>query len=346
MDINYYKKIQNVYGTKNKREKELVKVNHEMSKHFEDTFGTDDVLLNGTLTKLMIIKDTDGNTYKKKIKSKKEDRFNIGDYVQWNNQIWLITLVDSDERTWNRGYMYLCTLPLRWQNSKGEIIERWAYAEDFTKYSSGVTGNMTIKIGDNQYGLILPIDEETKKLKRDMRFSIDFDDSEFPDVYKLTNKKSNLTNDIYFGRGGTITLTMSFDSFNKDTDKKVVLETGQEVWICNYNNFSSTILPIVHIPDESTYLSAIISGNKNLRNGYNRIYTVNFKDTNNNVVDWNDVNFQWNIVADFEVVQKKYDNKIELSVDNEDLVDVKSSFLLQILINNLVISEIKINISE
>ena len=69
MDINYFMKIQNAYGTKNRREKELVKINNEMSRHFEDTYGTVDILLNGTPTKLMIIKDTDNNTFKKKIKS-------------------------------------------------------------------------------------------------------------------------------------------------------------------------------------------------------------------------------------------------------------------------------------
>ena len=37
MDINYFMKVQNAYGTKNRREKELAKVNSQMAKHFEDT---------------------------------------------------------------------------------------------------------------------------------------------------------------------------------------------------------------------------------------------------------------------------------------------------------------------
>ena len=233
MDINYFMKIQNAYGTKSRREKELVKINHEMSKHFEDTFDTEEVLLNDIPTQLMIIKDTDGNTFKKKIKSVHGNKFNLGDYVKWNNQMWLITLVDVDEKTWNRGYMYLCTVPLRWQNLEGKIIERWVYAEDFTKYSNGVTGNNTITVGDNQYGLTLPVDEETKRLKRDMRFPMDFDDSEQPDIYKLTNRKVKLSDNQYFGRGGTMVVTMSFDAFNPNNDKKVTMENGQEVWICN-----------------------------------------------------------------------------------------------------------------
>ena len=58
-----------------------------------------------------------------------------------------------------------------------------------SKYSSGVKGNSTITIGDNQYGLTLPIDDETKRLKRDMRFPIDLEDAGQPDIYVLTNRK-------------------------------------------------------------------------------------------------------------------------------------------------------------
>ena len=344
MDINYFKKIQNAYGTKSRREKELVKINHEMSKHFEDTFDTEEVLLNDIPTQLMIIKDTDGNTFKKKIKSVHGNKFNLGDYVKWNNQMWLITLVDVDEKTWNRGYMYLCTVPLRWQNSEGKIIERYVYAEDFTKYSNGVTGNNTITIGDNQYGLTLPVDEETKKLKRDMRFPMDFDDSEQPDIYKLTNRKVKLSDNQYFGRGGTMVVTMSFDAFNTNEDKKVVMENGQEVWICNYNNSTSPLPPIPQPPNETTDLRCVISGNTNLKNGYRRSYTVTFTDKDSNSIDWQKVNYQWKVVSDFEVKQTITDNKITVSINDENLIGC--SFLVQIVVGEIVLSDIKINIVE
>lgn len=341
-------KIQNAYGTKNKREKELAKVNREMSKHFEDTFDTEEVLINDVPTELMIIKDTDGNTFKKKIKTKHEDKFNLGDYVLWNNQIWLITLVDVDDKTWNRGYMYLCTVPLRWQNSEGKIIERFAYSEDFTKYSSGVTGNNTIKIGDNQYGLTLPIDSETKKLNRDMRFPIDFDDSEQPDIYMLTNRKVNLNNNEYFGRGGTMILTMSFNSFNQNEDKHITMDNGKEVWICNYKDTGSTPTPpSPSNPDETTVLiNAAIQGKKELKCGFPRSYTAVLSDKDGNVISWDNTKYDWNVVSDFDVLQTVDGNKIELCVEDERLID--SSFLLQ-LINKLdgtVLAEIRISIVE
>ena len=344
MDINYFMKIQNAYGTKSRREKELVKINHEMSKHFEDTFDTEEVLLNDIPTQLMIIKDTDGNTFKKKIKSVHGNKFNLGDYVKWNNQMWLITLVDVDEKTWNRGYMYLCTVPLRWQNLEGKIIERWVYAEDFTKYSNGVTGNNTITVGDNQYGLTLPVDEETKRLKRDMRFPMDFDDSEQPDIYKLTNRKVKLSDNQYFGRGGIMVVTMSFDAFNPNDDKKVTMENGQEVWICNYNNSHTPLPPTPSEPDETTDLRCVISGNTNLKNGYYRKFITNFTDKNGNAVDWHVVNYQWNILSDFEVKHTIVDNKITISVNDENLIG--GSFLVQIVVNKTVLSGIKVTIVE
>lgn len=344
MDINYFMKIQNAYGTKSRREKELVKINHEMSKHFEDTFDTEEVLLNDIPTQLMIIKDTDGNTFKKKIKSVHGNKFNLGDYVKWNNQMWLITLVDVDEKTWNRGYMYLCTVPLRWQNLEGKIIERWVYAEDFTKYSNGVTGNNTITVGDNQYGLTLPVDEETKRLKRDMRFPMDFDDNEQPDIYKLTNRKVKLSDNQYFGRGGTMVVTMSFDAFNPNDDKKVTMKNGQEVWICNYNNSHTPLPPTPSEPNETTDLRCVISGNTNLKNGYRRSYSVTFTDTNGNAVDWKNVDYKWKIISDFDVKQTFIDNKITVSVNDENLIG--GSFLVQIVVGESVLLEVKVNIVE
>lgn len=341
MDMNYFMKIQNAYGTNSHREKELTKINSQMQKHFEDTYDTEDVLINGSPSKLMIIKDTDGNTFKKKIKACRDDKFNLGDYVLWNNQYWLITLLDPDEKTWNRGYMYLCTVPLRWQNSDGKIVERWAYSEDFTKYSSGIAGNNILKIGDNQYGLTLPIDSETKKLNRDKRFAIDFDDTEKPDIYILSNRKVNLNNNQYFGRGGIMTTTMSFDAFNPSKDKHIELENGSQVWICDYH--SPTEPPAPPTSNETTDLSISISGGTTLRCGRVKSWAVKFRDKDGNEVT--DCDFNWNVVSDFDVAQNVTGQKIQLKVDEEDCID--SSFLLQVVnVNNMVISEVEIVVTE
>ncbi len=344
MNISYFQKINNTYKSKSRQETDLYLLNRHVDECFADTVDYHVVKRNGEPFELLIIKDTDNNTFKKKIKSRPSDKFNLGDYIEWNNQIWLVTLVDTDDKTYHSGYMYLCTVPLRWQNSEGKIIERYVYAEDFTKYSNGVTGNNTITIGDNQYGLTLPVDDETKKLKRDMRFPMDFDDSEQPDIYKLTNRKVKLSDNQYFGRGGTMIVTMSFDAFNPNDDKKVTLEDGQEVWICNYNNSHTPLPPTPPEPDETTDLRCVISGNTNLKNGYRRSYTVTFTDKDSNSIDWQKVNYQWKVVSDFEVKQTITDNKITVSVNDENLIG--GSFLVQIVVGEIVLSDIKINIVE
>lgn len=346
MDISYFQKINNTYKSKSKQETDLYLLNRHVDECFADTIDYHIVKRNGKPFELLIIKDTDGNTFKKKIKSKHSTPFNLGDYIEWNNQIWLITLLDSDDKTYHSGYMYLCTVPLRWQNSEGKIIERFAYSEDFTKYSNGTTGNDTITIGDNQYGLTLPIDSETRKLTRDMRFPIDFDDVEKPDIYELTNRKVNLNNNEYFGRGGIMILTMSYDAFNADEDKRVVMDNGKEVWICNYIDISTPTPPQPPNTNETADLSITISGNINLKVGFSRTYTAVLNDKHGNAVQWNDVLYGWNVVSEFDVEQIVNDNKISLVVEDDSLAG--ESFLLQIirLNNNSIIAEIEITLID
>lgn len=337
MDLSYFQKINNTFGSKSKQETELHLLNRHVENYFDDNIDYQRVKRNGVDYELIVVKDTEGNTFKKKIKCRPSQPFNLGDYIEWGNQIWMVVLLDPDDKTYRSGYMYLCTLPLRWQSKTGDIIERWCYSEDFTKYSNGTTGNSTITVGDNQYGLTIPIDDETKQLKRDMRFAIDFEDAIEPDIYALTNRKTQLNNNRYFGCGGTMILTMSFDAFNANEDKLITLEDGTQAWICNYH---SPINPPV--PDETTDLSVSISGGTTLRCGRSKTWTVKFTDKDGNEVT--DCNFKWDVVSDFAVTQTTDAQKIQLRVDDENYIG--SSFLLQVTIDDSIVAEIEITITE
>ena len=61
-------------------------------------------------------------------------------------------------------------------------------------------------------------------------------------------------------------------------------------------------------------------------------------------IDWKNIYFKWNIISDFDVVKNIYEDKIEIIVDNEGYID--SSFLLQIIINDNVDSEMKISVID
>lgn len=284
MDLSYFQKLNNTYGSSSHQETDLYLLNRQVDRCFADTIDYHIVKKNGLPFELIIIKDTDGNTFKKKIKSKHEQPFNLGDYIEWNNQIWIITLIDPDEKVYHSGYMYLCTTILRWQNSLGQIIERFAYMEDFTKYSDGTSGNATMTLGDNQYGAIIPIDIETRQLKRDMRFVIDFDSSEQPDVYKLTNRKVSLNNNEYFGRGGTMVAAFSYTEFNKEKDKHINFN-GKDVWICDYISPTAPPDPQTN-PDKTTVHLTISSTKDKLKVGGNYTnFTGIVTDANDNALE-------------------------------------------------------------
>lgn len=336
MDINYYMKIQNAYGTKNKREKELAKTNREMSKHFGDTFDTWEVLLNNTVTDLMIVNDTSSNPFRKKIVSRHSEPFHPGDYVFWNKRYWLITLADPDDKTWNRGYMHLCTGLLRWQNEKGEIIERWGYSEDLKHSSSGISANEVVTVGDSRYDFILPIDSETGKLKRDMRFPMDFEDSEEPDIYKLTNRNVKPNDESCSGRGGTMTVTLSFDVFHRDRDKKVLLGNGTEVWICDYR---ASISPSPSDADNTVFS---ISGSPRLKKGVIKTYTAHF--TGRRGENVTPPPFLWNVVCDCDIVQTVDGNNIQLqALDKES---INKTLELQLIVGSSAAAKLEITITD
>lgn len=272
-----------------------------------------------------------------------------GYYVKYEDTVWIIdTNVANIDGAYLSTRMSRCQYLLRWQNQNGELIERWGYSSDQTKYSNGQTGNNVITIGDNQYCLLLPIDEETKRLKRGMRFAVDFEDSDEPDIYALTNRKVNLNNELYFDRGGTMTITLSFDALNRDKDKQVVLEDGRKVWICDYRDIDSPspTPPKPSNPNETAVLNATISGTTNIRIGVTRTYTATLSDNDGNAVQWDDTKYCWNVVSDFDVSQTATENKISLTVEDEDFID--SSFLLQLikLDDGSVISEIEITVID
>lgn len=330
MDINYFQKINNTYASKSRQETDLYLLNRHIDERFADGIDYHIVKRNGEPFELLIIKDTDGNTFKKKIKSKNSDPFNLGDYIEWNGQIWIVTLLDPDDKAYHSGYMYLCTVALRWQNKRGEIIERWAYSEDFTKYSSGISSSNTITVADNQYGLILPIDEETKQLKRDMRFVIDFEDSEHPEVYDLTNRKVAINNNTYFNRGGTMIATMSCGSLNSASDTMVDIGNGRMVWICDYTPSPTPDEPIA--PGGS--ITAAIVGDEDIEIGFKSAYTATITDEYGNDVIWSD-DYSWNVVCDYDVDMTVDGNKIKLLIEDEMALD--ENVKIEVLHNGTVI---------
>lgn len=67
MDISYFQKINNTYKSKSRQETDLYLLNKHIDECFADTVDYHVVKRNGEPFELIIIKDTDNNTFKKKL---------------------------------------------------------------------------------------------------------------------------------------------------------------------------------------------------------------------------------------------------------------------------------------
>lgn len=95
-------------------------------------------------------------------------------------------------------------------------------------------------------------------------------------------------------------------------------------------------------PTPSGDITATITGNPELKLGLPRVYTVTFKDENG--ADVTNVDFTWNVVSDFTVLQEVNGNTITLCVEDENAI--AEAFLLQVLIDDTVSTEFEITVID
>ena len=259
----------------------------------------------------------------------------IGEYLHdtKDDTYWLIYNSFNVNDVHYEGKMIQCNYLLRWQLSNGEIIERYSNIVSASKYDVGETGNSTLVLSSNNYTVLIGYCEEGFELEG-KRVFIDMKPTKPTKVFKITRSDDVLYN------SGNIGSLLSFIAdkveFNPNAD-------NQELRICDYNS-TTPLPPTPSDPNETTDLRCVISGNTYLKNGYHRTYSANFSDKNGNVVGWENVTFQWNLISDHNISQKKYENKIDLFTDNEDLIG--SSFLMQIIMDGAVTAETNIQITE
>lgn len=120
-----------------------------------------------------------------------------GGLVEYNNSVWLITEVDTDNEVYQRGLMKRCNHILRWISRDGRLKEKWCIVEDGTKYLIGERSEEKITIGDARIAVTIGKDEDTLELDRGLRFLIDDKDIESPTAYQITksNRFFNTTHD-------------------------------------------------------------------------------------------------------------------------------------------------------
>ncbi len=256
-----------------------------------------------------------------------------GNYIFFEDEYWLIDGRPGNNGEYEKAVLKECQYKIKWQKDDGTIIERWANFTSASKYDIGESGNSTIILSSNNFTILIPYDADGLTIDGKRIF---VDTSEIPKkVFKITRNDDVLF--LHGNHGGTLSLIADKTEFNPDKD-------NQELRICDYIDPSSPLPPTPPESDETTDLRCVISGNTNLKNGYRRTYTVIFTDTDENAVDWQRVNYRWNIASDFDVKQTVADNKITVSVNDENLIG--GSFFISVCIGDTVLSEIKVNIIE
>ena len=261
----------------------------------------------------------------------------IGDYIHdtKDDTYWLVYTAFNVNDIEYTGKLIQCNYLLRWQLSDGKIVQRWTNIVSASKYDTGENGNSTIVLSSNNFTILMGYCDEALELEEKRVFI---------DIRKVPKKVFKITrgDDVLYN-AGRIGMLLSFiadkTELNKDKD-------NQELGICDYIHPSTPTPPQPSTPDETADLSAKISGNTNLRIGVTRTYTVTLSDKEGNAVQWNDTKYSWNVISDFDVRQTVTENKISLTVEDEDFID--SSFLLQVikLNDSSVLSEIEITVID
>ena len=262
----------------------------------------------------------------------------IGDYIHdtKDDTYWLAYTAFNVNDIEYTGKLIQCNYLLRWQLSDGKIVQRWTNIVSASKYDTGENGNSTIVLSSNNFTILMGYCDEALELEEKRVFI---------DIRKVPKKVFKITrgDDVIYN-SGNMGMLLSFiadkTEFNKETD-------NQELRICNYIDSSPPTPPSEPTtPDETEDLYATISGTTNLRIGVTRTYTATLSDKDGNAVQWDDTKYGWNVASDFDVKQSVTENKISLTVEDEDFID--SSFILQVikLDDGSVIAEIEITVID
>ena len=326
------------HGT-TQRERIVNRLKTNLNNKLQDNPSYKTVKLNGEETNLII--NTSTKPYYKEFQSLPDQKILAGDYVEWADSMWLVLNADSDDEVYTDGNLRQCQHCIYWQKSDGTIVSRYAYTENASAYNNGEAGNHTITLQSNQFMVYLPYDEETAELDNGKRVHMSRSNAKCK-PYELT-RPDDIT--YGFGEKGVLNIIFTQTQYNQENDKLITLEDGTQAWICDYID-SPTPPSEPTTPDETEDLSATISGTTNLRIGVTRNYTATLSDKDGNAVQWDDTKYGWNVASDFDVKQTVTENKISLTVEDEDFIDL--SFLLQIikLDDNAVIGEIEITVID
>lgn len=185
------------------------------------------------------------------------DRVQDYKYIRYDDHIWVIMTMPSDNQIYNKCVIHLCNYTLKWQDKKGRIYYYPASIQDATQYNTGIEGTKEIHTGYVQLMAWVSLDKITAGLERDMRMFIDVDKAS-PTPYVITSKST-----VAYSYGGdmrVMRITFTEDELNRKTDRI-------DLMLCDYADPDS--IPRPTVPIEITY-----SGSPEIRIGGRKTFST------------------------------------------------------------------------
>lgn len=232
-----------------------------------------------------------------------------GMYIFFENRYWLITGYPSSNKSYEKATVKLCQYKVKWQNLDGTIVERWVSAQSSSKHDDGLKDSDTMTLTSDSIMLLLPNDDESLTLDGKRIF---IDKKNPPDKVYLVSRADSVLYDYGEDHGGMFCFITEKTELNESIDRP-------DLGICNY------ISPTIPEEDDETTIlngeiTGSISGNKNLKVGFERTYTAVLTDKNGVPIQWSD-DFYWNIYPEAIVRLITDKNKVSILVEDENLID-------------------------
>ncbi len=218
MDLSYFKKINNAFGTHNLRDSQLYNMRKYIENSFDKSIDYHEIeLRDGSSQGVLITKTKDFS--KKTIFSKPSENISLGESFKWNGNYWLITDADVDSQIYHKCVCTLCNYMLNYQNESPEIFCEPCVVTSLQN-TSGQSQNSVIAVPDNLVMLMLQYNDNTKMLYEDKRIFLDIHRSN-PSVYKIT--KIDAVTKMNSEHGLLVITCKSDGSYNQQTDNKDLL---------------------------------------------------------------------------------------------------------------------------
>ena len=251
-NIDYFLKINNSHGVESNKEIQLYDLKRQVNDRFTDTIDCYQVQINNVRRDLLVIRSAKNNI--KSIKSRPNETFNIGDYVTFENNNWLVTEKDECNQAYTSGKIQLTNYTLKFQSSDGTILS-------YPCITSGKTydndENKIITLPSNQKSVLLPYDEYTAALEGGKRLYVDKLNKT---AYKIVGSVDNTT--YNYGDKGLIYFVAE-QCVTKEIDDR------PDLGICNYKEPNTT-------PPVNPINVIITCMNQNFNNNVRLGVTYNF----------------------------------------------------------------------